>query len=68
VARLIGMTDRKGGKPTVPDMVKGIENNMTVVPPRIVTPAGKALIAARLAEEKAFLDALRAETKDLGTL
>jgi len=68
VARLIGMTDRKGGKPTVPDMVKGIENNMTVVPPRIVTPAGKAQIAPRLAEEKAFLDALRAETKDLATL
>ena len=68
VARLIGMTDRKGGKPTVPDMVKGIENNMTIVPPRIVTPAGKAQIAPRLAEEKAFLDALQRETKDLATL
>ena len=68
VARLIGMTDRKGGKPTVPDMVKGIENNMTIVPPRIVTPAGKAQIAPRLAEEKAFLDALRRESRDLATL
>jgi hypothetical protein len=68
VARLIGMTDRKGGKPTVPDMVKGIENNKKAVPPRIVTPAGKAQIAPRLAEENAFLDALRRETKDLGTL
>jgi len=68
VARLIGMTDRKGGKPTVPDMVKGIENNMTIVPPRIITPAGKAQIAPRLAEEKAFLDALQRETKDLATL
>jgi hypothetical protein len=68
VARLIGMTDRKGGKPTVPDMVKGIENNMKAVPPRIVTPAGKALIAGRLAEENVFLDALRRESKDLSTL
>jgi hypothetical protein len=68
VARLIGMTDRKGGKPTVPDMVKGIENNMKIVPPRIVTPAGKAQIAPRIAEENAFLDALRRETKDLSTL
>ena len=68
VARLIGMTDRKGGKPTVPDMVKGIENNMKAVPPRIVTPAGKAQIAPRLAAENAFLDALRRESKDLGTL
>jgi hypothetical protein len=68
VARLIEMTDRKGGKPTVPDMVKGIESNMKSVPPRIVTPAGKAQIAPRLAEENAFLDALRRETKDLGML
>ena len=68
VARLIGMTDRKGGKPTVPDMVKGIENNMKAVPPRIVTPAGKAQIAPRLAEENAFLDALKRETKEFGTL
>jgi len=52
----------------VPDMVKGIENNMTIVPPRIVTPAGKAQIAPRLAEEKAFLDALRRESRDLATL
>ena len=68
VARLMALVDNKGGKPTGPDMVKGIENNMKAVPPRVLTPAGKAQIASRIAEEKAFLDALRRETEDLKTL
>ena len=68
VARLIALVDNGGAKPTGPDMIKGIENNMTKVPPRIVTPAGKALVAPLLAEEKAFLDALRRETDNLARL
>ena len=68
VTRLMALVDNKGGKPTGPDMVKGIENNMKAVPPRVVTPAGKAQIASRIAEEEAFLDALRRETEDLKTL
>lgn len=68
VARLIALVDNGGGKPTGPDMIKGIENNMKNVPPRIVTPAGKARVAPLLAEEKAFLDALRGETDNLATL
>jgi hypothetical protein len=62
VARLIALVDPKGGKPTSPDMVKGIERNLKEVPPRIFTPAGKALVAPRIAEEKAFLDALAGES------
>ena len=68
IARGLAQVDAKGGKPTAPDMVKDIELDRKNVPSRIVTPAGKAQIAPRLAEEKAFLDALRRETKDLGTL
>jgi hypothetical protein len=67
IARLIALVDSKGGKPTGPDMIKGIERNMAAVPPRVFTPAGKAQIAPRIAEEKAFLDALRRETDDLST-
>ena len=68
VARLIALVDPKGGKPTGPDMIKGIENDMASVPPRVLSPAGKAQIAPRIAEEKAFLDALRRETDNLSTL
>ena len=68
VARGLAQVDAKGGKPTAPDMIKDIENDRKNVPSRIVTPAGKAQIAPRLAEEKAFLDALRRETKDLAAL
>jgi uncharacterized protein len=68
VARLIALVDPKGGKPTGPDMIKGIENDMAAVPPRVLSPAGKAQIAPRIAEEKAFLEALRRETDNLSTL
>jgi len=68
VARLIALVDNGGGKPTGPDIIKGLEDNMKNVPPRIVTPAGKARIAPLIAEEKAFLDALRRETDNLSTL
>jgi uncharacterized protein len=67
VARLIALVDPKGGKPTGPDMIKGIEANLKSVPAGVVTPAGKAEIAPRIAEENAFLEALRRETGNLST-
>jgi uncharacterized protein len=67
IARDIALVDDKGGKPLGPDAVKSIEADMKAVPPRIVTPAGKAQIAPRIAEEKAFLEALRGETDNLST-
>jgi len=33
VARLMAQVDENGGKPTGPDIIKGIENNMKNVPP-----------------------------------
>jgi hypothetical protein len=60
--------DENEGKPTGPDMIKGIEDNMKAVPPRVFSPAGKARIAPLLAEESAFLDALRRETDNYSTL
>jgi hypothetical protein len=68
VARLIALVDPKGGKPTAPDIMKGLQLNMKNVPPRVLTPAGKAQVAPRLAEENAFLEALRRETKSFATL
>ncbi|HKQ09884.1 MAG TPA: HD domain-containing protein [Rhizomicrobium sp.] len=68
VARLIALVDPKGGKPTAPDMLKAIQNNMKAVPPRVFTPAGKASVAPLLAEEKAFIDALARETDGFKTL
>jgi hypothetical protein len=68
VARLIALVDPKGGKPTAPDIIKGLQMNMKNVPPRVLTPAGKAQVAPRLAEENAFLDALKRETGDFATL
>ncbi len=68
IARLIALVDPKGGKPAGPDMIQGIERNLAAVPTRIFSPAGKAQIAPRIAEEKAFLDALRRESDNLTTL
>ena len=68
VARLIALVDPKGGKPTGPDIVKGIEMNMKNVPKGVLTPAGKARVAPLLAEEKNFLDALKRETDNYKTL
>jgi uncharacterized protein len=67
VARMIALVDPNGGKPLGPDMVKGIEANLAAVPSRVFSPAGKALVAPRIAEEQTFLDELRRETDNLST-
>jgi uncharacterized protein len=68
VARLVAMVGDNGGEPAGPDIIKRLESNMKNVPPRIVTPAGKAQVEPLLAEERAFLDALRRETENYATL
>jgi hypothetical protein len=68
VARIIALVDPAGGKPAGPDAVAMIQKYRTDVPPRLVTPAGKAQVAARLAEENAFLDALARESGNLADL
>jgi HD superfamily phosphodiesterase len=68
IARQFAMVGDHGTPPLGPDAVRALQGNMTAVPPRIVTPAGKAAIAPRLAEENAFLDALKRESGDLADL
>ncbi|WP_304190431.1 HD domain-containing protein [Phenylobacterium aquaticum] len=66
-ARMIALADPKGGAPTGPATIKMIEKNLAAVPSRVVTPAGQALVAGRVAETQAFLAQLRGETDDLAT-
>jgi uncharacterized protein len=68
VARDFAQVDPKGGRPLPQDALKDFQENRDAVPPSLVTPAGKALAAGRLAEGKAFLDALSRETDGLKTL
>jgi uncharacterized protein len=62
VARIIATVDTAGGQPAGKAAVAMLVNNETVVPARVVSPAGKALVAGRVAEMKAFLAALAAES------
>ena len=68
VARMLALIDPQGGAPDGAAAVKTIEGYLARTPSRIVSPAGKALASSRIAEEKAFLEALRAETESLKTL
>jgi len=62
VARMIALVDKGGKPPGAPDAVKSIEQLAAAVPPRVVTPAGRALVGPRLAETRQFLEALRQES------
>lgn len=68
VARVFGLVDPAGGAPTGPEVVKRLERSVATVPPRVVSPAGKALLPERLRELEEFLRSLRAQTADFRTL
>lgn len=68
VARAFGLVDPKGGNPDGPEAVKGLEDSLKTVPPRIVSKAGKARTAQRVNELEQFLRELRTESADLRTL
>jgi len=68
VARIFGLVDPNGGSPDGPAAVKRLEGDLEAVPPRIVSPAGRARIEKRVLELRDFLSELRAETGDLKTL
>ena len=67
-ARILGLVDPQGGDPTGPAAIKMIEDNLAAVPSRVLTPAGRALVAARVRELQQFLAALRGESHDLRDL
>jgi HD domain len=68
VARIIGLVDPSGNKPTGPDVIPMLEANLTKVPPRVLSPAGKALVGGRATELRDFLSQLRRETNELHSL
>src|SRR6516225_1569730 len=45
VARIFGLVDPHGGSPTGPEAVPELESNLAKVPPRVLSPAGKARVA-----------------------
>jgi uncharacterized protein len=61
VARMLELVDPKGGAPTGPDVIEYIKGNVKAAD-KLVTQAGQAQVASRLAEQKAYLDALARET------
>jgi HD superfamily phosphodiesterase len=67
VARVMALVSN-GAAPDGPAMVKMLDTNLAKVPNRVLSPAGKQLVAGRTAELKAFLRRLRAETADLAAL
>jgi hypothetical protein len=68
IARLFPQIDKKGGKPSGPDVIKAIQANLDAASKGLVTPAGKALLPGRIAEENSFLDALAHETANFAEL
>jgi|SRR5579862_2899604 len=68
VARIIALTDPNGGKPTAPQVIPMLEENLAKVPARVLSAAGRARIAARQAELEKFLGDLRRESDDLHAL
>jgi uncharacterized protein len=68
VARVMALVDPSGGNPDGPNVVKQLENNLTRVPPRVISPAGRRRLSALQHELSDFLTDLRRETDDYRTL
>ena len=72
IARLTATVDLTGtvigGSPDGTAVVKGLQANLKMVPPRVVSKAGKALIPARVASLKRYLDELAGQTDAYKTL
>jgi len=68
IARIIALVDPNGGEPDGPKAVAMLSDNLAKVPVRVVSPAGRALVAGRKAELEQFLKDLRRESDDLKTL
>jgi uncharacterized protein len=68
VERIIALADPNGGDPDGPKVVKMLEENLKNVPARVVSPAGRAMVASREAELREFLKELRRESADYRNL
>jgi hypothetical protein len=68
VARIMALVDPHGGNPDAPKAVAMLTDNLTKVPGRVLSPAGRARLPERKAELEKFLADLKRETDDLRTL
>lgn len=72
IARLTATVDLTGtvigGSPDGPTVVRGLQANLKMVPPRVVSRAGKAMVPARSAYLKRYLDELARQTDDYKNL
>jgi len=68
VARIFGLVDPNGGKPSGPEVVPMLENNLAKVPARVLSPAGRAVVGRYRDELASFLKQLRRETSEYRTL
>lgn len=68
VARIFGLVDPNGGQPDGPAAVKMLQQYLVKVPPRILSPAGRARSAERVRELQDYLKSLGAESAGFSTL
>ena len=68
VARIVALADKDGGKPTVPEVIPMLRDNLAQVPPRVLSPAGRARVGQRQAELERFLRELGEESDGLRAL
>jgi hypothetical protein len=68
VARIIALVDPHGGAPDGPKAVAMLNDNLSKVPSRVLSPAGRGLVPERKAELEKFLADLKRESDELRTL
>jgi uncharacterized protein len=64
VSRILSLTTRHRWATDLATAAKTLDGFNTDLPPKLMTNAAKKIAPARVAESKAFLDALKAETED----
>jgi hypothetical protein len=68
IARIFALVDPNGGQPDGPAAAKMLQDYLAQVPPRILSPAGRARAPERIRELQAFLQQLGAESGGLHSL
>jgi uncharacterized protein len=67
-ARIMALADPNGGQPDGPAVIPMLKENLRDVPARVLSPAGKALMAAKRDSLAKWLETLSAETDGFKTL
>jgi HD superfamily phosphodiesterase len=68
VARITALVDPHGGNPDSKKAVAMLTDNLSKVPSRVLSPAGRARVPERQAELQKYLSDLKRESEDLKTL